>query len=268
MCFGLVEVRELPSPAQRAVRGRLEEGEAAVGYAVGDGAQLGGGQVELARLALGLVDREVRPKELGRDRCRPAAREGLILLAHHVLAEKGADEKRGAHAEKLDRREHREGWRQRVAHSAIGKIELTSSLGIELADRALAEVVAALSAHGVELLGAGGRGSEGGAIEAVGEKLEHQKQKRERRERKRRARKRRERKRRGRKKEKGGKEKGEKGGRSKTKTSALKLVGQLIAVEGLDPSTSGLWAQHAIHCATPLVYIILIMGKYHLYKHE
>ena len=36
-----------------------------------------------------------------------------------------------------------------------------------------------------------------------------------------------------------------------------------LAVEGLDPSTSGwpppsgLWAQHAIHCATPLVYIIL-----------
>ena len=47
-----------------------------------------------------------------------------------------------------------------------------------------------------------------------------------------------------------------------------------IAVEGLDPSTSGwpppsgLWAQHAIHCATPLVYIILDKEKNQYYKHE
>ena len=59
-----------------------------------------------------------------------------------------------------------------MAHPAVGKIELTSS--IELAYRALAQVAAALSAHGVELLGVGrGRGSMGGAIEAVGKTLEH-----------------------------------------------------------------------------------------------
>jgi hypothetical protein len=84
-----------------------------------------------------------------------------------------------AHAEELDRRECREGGRQRVAHPAVGKIELTSSLGIELAYRALAQVAAALSAHGVELLGPRrwarpwARGSVGGAIEAVGKTLEH-----------------------------------------------------------------------------------------------